>query len=317
MPNHHAQNVSAGSAAPIRRRTGAANGLREAISRGLLADYQVLAVLVSDRDIHDATGVWPAGPAARSRAVWPTHQSAVHVAVAAAHTSYRLRRIVVIHNSVPVSRRFTTTFPDIFGPGERRSLTVHHLDEKTSATRRAKILAELTEPASGLTTVLSTTRGPLRSLALPAIDAIVPAAPRLETGEIGHFLNLALRVDARRGQPVAIVLPAFLADDTIELKIQIKGTRFDHVRTVLRVLARQDPELVDELVEIGRDERARDGRIRILDGHGANLDRRLRGEIMGALYASIRRSITARTPSATTVNAAVLRRDFPRQGDAS
>lgn len=305
MPNQHT------------RRQAGSSGLREAISRGLLSDYQVIAVLVSDRDIHDATGVWPAGPAARSRYVWPTHQSAVHVAVAAAHTSYQLRRIVVIHNSVPVSRRFTTTFPDLFSPGERRALTVHHLDEKTSATRRAKILAGLTEPASGSTTVLSTTRGPLRSLALPAIDAIVPAAPRLVSGELGHFLNLALRVDAGRGQPVAIVLPAFLADDTIELKIQIKGTRFDHVRTVLRVLARQDPELVDELVEIGRGDRVRDGRIRILDGHGANLDARLRAEITAALYASIRRSINDHTRRAPTETGRTVRLGYSREGDAS
>ncbi|SKU64093.1 hypothetical protein [Mycobacteroides abscessus] len=316
MPNHYAHNISEASAT-VRRRPGSASGLREAIRGGLLSDYQILAVLVSDRDIQDATGVWPAGPAARSRAVWPTHQSAVHVALAAAHTSYRLRRIVVIHNSVPLSRRFTTTFPDIFSPGERRTLTIHHLDEKTSATRRAEILAALAEPASGSTMVLSTTRGPLRALSLPAIDAIVPAAPLLESRELGHFFNLALRVEEGRGQPVAIVLPAFLADDTIELKIQIKGTWFDHVRTALRVLARQDPELADEILELGRGEHARAGRIRILDGHGANLDRRLRAEIMSALYTSIRRSITAQTPSAPTANAALVRLDYPRQGDAS
>ncbi|MFE2008933.1 hypothetical protein ACFW6U_26915, partial [Pseudomonas guariconensis] len=85
----------------------------------------------------------------------------------------------------------------------------------------------------------------------------VPAAPLLESRELGHFFNLALRVEEGRGQPVAIVLPAFLADDTIEVKIQIKGTWFDHVRTALRVLARQDPELADEILELGRGEHAR------------------------------------------------------------
>lgn len=256
--------------------------LREAIRKNLLADYRLVLTLVGAADIIAATGMHPGGPVGRGERVWPAQQGVVQVAVAAAATKYRLRRIVVLHNSVPASRRFTTTFADVFAPSERSALRLVHVDDKVTAVRRRECLDALCSPGLGSWTVLSTVRKVMQSVTLPAVDALVLAAPLASISECRDYIYKALPVLRSRPRTVSIVLPAFL-DETQPVPGQIAGPAFTHVRRALAALSSDDPELSAEVFGSGG---AR-GRLKILDGDGAEVDRQLHAAIAEQLRSGI------------------------------
>lgn len=256
--------------------------LREAIRKNVLADYRLILALVGAADIVAATGMHPGGPAGRGEHAWPAHQGAVQVAVAAAATRYGLRRIVVLHNSVPASRRFTTTFAHVLAPTERSALRLIHVDNKITAVRRRECLDALCSPGPGSWTVLSTVRNVLQSLTLPAVDALVLAAPRASTAECGEYVHKALPVLRSRPRTVAVVLPAFL-DDSRPLPVQLSGSGFIHVRRALDSLSSEDPELRAEILRTN----GAGNRLKILDGHGADVDPRLHAAVTEQLKSVI------------------------------
>lgn len=255
--------------------------LREAINQGLLSDYEVAVVTVTDDDIRTALDSDADGPPEETVARVDTQLAATQVAVGAAITTYQLSRIMVFHNSVATSRRFAADLPAMLQGADVGPVRSMHLDAATPTAVRHDYLQALAEPGPVLAAVLSNVRCLGEGIDVPALDGIVFAAPRTSAIDITQSVGRALRIDPARPGRAVIVLPVFV-DDSADLVHQVRSSRFKHVYRTLLALADQDSALAGELygrphprrrggrgTPGGRGESGDRGRITVLAADGA------------------------------------------------
>lgn len=263
--------------------------VRAAIDARLLSDYVVAVVTVTDADvraaIHPLQAITVGG-----RAV-PADQVATQLAVAAAVRAYGLRRILVFHNSVAASRRFSEGLERVLaGAGDELAEKVvsMHIAGATAAGRRAECLAVLADPGRGRWAVLSNVRCLGVGVDVPALDGVVFASPRSSQIDIIQSVGRALRVDPSRPEPAVIVLPVFVEAGSEDVAQQVAESNFRHVYRTLLALADQDAELVGELRRGLRrrghtsnpsNGEGRGARLQVLDVSGALAP----GEVLAAL----------------------------------
>lgn len=226
--------------------------VRSAIDAGLLSDYLIAVVALTDSDVREA--VTAGGlPVMVGEQPLPAEQVAVQLAVAVAAETYGLRRIMVFHNSIAASQAFTDTLaPIVDGRGVRADeLVAMHIDGATPARQRGQHLDVLAAPPGGGLAVLSNVRCLGQGIDVPALDGVVFAGPRTSALDITQCVGRALRLDPQREDPAVVVLPVFL-DAEEDLHAQVASSRFRHVYRTLLALADQDTELADELSTIRR-----------------------------------------------------------------
>lgn len=228
--------------------------MREAINQGLLSDYEVAVVTVTDDAIRAALDLDTTGPAEANSAELDAHLTATQVAVGTAMSAYALQRIMVFHNSVESSRKFACSLAQTLHDTGVPTVRSMHLDASTPAAARHDYLQSLAEPGRGHAAVLSNVRCLGEGIDVPALDGIVFAAPRTSTIDITQSVGRALRIDPDRPGRAVIVLPVFI-DDRADLVEQVRSSRFKHVYRTLLALADQDSALAGEL--IGRRARRR------------------------------------------------------------
>ncbi|MEY8019054.1 DEAD/DEAH box helicase [Mycobacterium servetii] len=226
--------------------------VRSAIDAGLLSDYLIAVVAVTDNDVREAITAG-GSPVMVGEQPLPVEQVAVQLAVAAAARTYDLRRIMVFHNSIAASRAFTDTLATIVdGRGVRaEDLVAMHLDGDTPALQRDEHLQVLAAPPDQGLAVLSNVRCLGQGIDVPALDGVVFAGPRTSQLDITQCVGRALRLDPQRADPAVVVLPVFL-DAAADLHAQVASSRFRHVYRTLLALADQDTELADELSMVYR-----------------------------------------------------------------
>lgn len=220
--------------------------MRAAIEQGLLSDYEIAVVTVTDNDILKAISI-EADASQEARAAAQSNQlTATQVAVAAAMTNYELSRIMVFHNRISISRHFAETLPAVLANPVGHHVISMHLDASTKTEVRNQYLEMLAEPGQGRQAVLSNVRCLSEGIDVPALDGIVFAAPRTSTIDITQSVGRALRVDPQRSGRAVIVLPVFV-DDSVDLVEQVSNSSFKHVYRTLLALADQDSALAGEL----------------------------------------------------------------------
>ncbi|WP_081272087.1 DEAD/DEAH box helicase [Mycobacteroides immunogenum] len=261
-------------------------GVREAIDQGLLSDYEIAIVTVTNDQIRDA--MHARGDTAPQPQCAGEQLAAVQVAVGAARAAYGLSRMMVFHNRVAISRDFTSGLADVVGTGPGSGLIAMHVDGTTSTTSRQKYLDKLEHPGDEKWAVLSSVRCLGEGIDVPSLDGIVFAAPRTSTIDITQCVGRALRLAPDRPGRAVIVLPVF-ADDRGDLTQQVAGSGYKHVYRTLIALADQDSALAGELAGTpargtagrARGNRARGGqpRIKVLTADGAPAMDELRAAI--------------------------------------
>jgi predicted helicase len=130
--------------------------LSDAIDLGLLADYQILVPVVTDKDLRD----WLAtGPRAGADGV---RLAGRQVAVLRAIADHRLRRVLTFHHRVADARAFATTLthtahalPDTLQPA---GLWAQWISGDHTPQVRRRLLMEFAQHPPGSTAVLSNAR---------------------------------------------------------------------------------------------------------------------------------------------------------------
>lgn len=220
--------------------------MREAIELGLLSDYEIAVVTVTDEDIHKEISCESDAPIEVKAALVDSQLAATQVAVGTAMSTYDLSRIMVFHNRINTSRKFAKTLPAMLDSSASQTVDSMHLDASTDTEERHRCLQTLADPGDGRRAVLSNVRCLGEGIDVPALDAIVFAAPRTSTIDITQSVGRALRVDPQRPGRAVIVLPVFI-DDSVDLLEQVGNSAFKHVYRTLLALADQDSALAGEL----------------------------------------------------------------------
>ncbi|MGQ4617325.1 Helicase associated domain protein [Nocardia sp. R7R-8] len=228
-----------------------------AIESGLLADYRVAVVMVTDAEIAELTSAGRVVQVA-GRAV-PARMLAMQIALAKAVRDYRLRRVITYHGRVSSATRFAAGLRsaiELLPVAERPPWPVRArwVSGDSSPRLRREALAGLRHPGAA-TAVVSNARVLAEGVDVPALDAVMFADPRDSATDVVQAVGRALRRGGDSGKIATIIVPIFLTEGE-NPQAALDGSEFDTVWRVVRALRAHDERIADYLDRRRRDTRA-------------------------------------------------------------
>ncbi|GHB51945.1 hypothetical protein GCM10010331_44370 [Streptomyces xanthochromogenes] len=225
-----------------------------AIQRGLLSDFRVAVVLVTDTEVHQVLLSQQGMPRQEELT---TSQVAAQIAVARAIEEYGLRRIIAFHGRRDRSRIFTDTLANTASKVTSVPIQALHIDGLSSPTQRREVLGKLAHPAEGSATVLSNIQVLTEGVDVPSVDSVVFADPKTSKIAIAQAVGRALRLHPGKDKPSVIVLPVYLAPGESPEQV-LAGSDFRHVWAVLSSLRdfdeRMDAAFTQARMDLGEQE---------------------------------------------------------------
>uniref|UniRef100_A0AAU3H3I0 Helicase associated domain protein n=1 Tax=Streptomyces sp. NBC_01401 TaxID=2903854 RepID=A0AAU3H3I0_9ACTN len=223
-------------------------GLADAIERGIVADYQVLVVVVDDQD-QDLLSILndphPAGSAHHNG----LRNSAVQVAVVRAIHDHKLRRILAFHNRVEAATGFARTLPQtaakVHDPLRRDHLWSHAVYGEQNDTVTQSLLAAFDDPGQDVA-VLSNARMLNEGVDLPDLDAVVFAAPRYSTIDAVQGVARGLRQSPGAGKRTTLLIPVYLPETGDGADI-LESSDFAALIAILQALRSHDESFMDRV----------------------------------------------------------------------
>lgn len=181
--------------------------LREAIEGGHLEDYRVVVVGVTAADVLrrmvTAVGDNDAAPSPLAAA---TQLAVLH----ARQTHPHVRSVLAFHNRIADSRQWSAQFRQVAKAVDGGDVEVFHVDAGSAPAWRTRALRALESPG-GRTVVVSNCRLFGEGVDVPALDAVLFAAPRTSAVDIVQVVGRALRRHpSRRDEPALVVLPVLV-----------------------------------------------------------------------------------------------------------
>lgn len=273
--------------------------LSEAISRGIVAPYQVLCLDIRDPDLYDALTSEDTG----SDAVRGARLAAVQTGLMRAAVEERFRRVLSFHSrvgeaeamaaSVPgVAARLAEEEPDVYpaagqvwadwlygehGPGHRRGV----LDEFASDYLGGPGLEGQDMRAEFR--VLSSVRVLGEGVDTAECDAVLFSDARGSMVDIVQMVGRALRLHPGRGKLASLVVPVFLGPDEYPNEL-LTSDAYSTLSKVLGALRAHDADTIEALAdprvrnsrsvaELTSERAELDGDDDVLDGAGMEADR--------------------------------------------
>ncbi|MFE4830706.1 Helicase associated domain protein [Streptomyces sp. NPDC056672] len=223
-------------------------GLADAIERGIVADYQVLVVVVDDQD-QDLLSILndphPAGTAHHDG----LRNAAVQVAVVRAIHEHKLRRVLAFHNRVEAATGFARTLPQtaalVHNPLRRDHLWSHAVYGEQDDTVTRSLLAAFDDPGQDVA-VLSNARMLKEGVDLPDLDAVVFAAPRYSTIDAVQSVARGLRQSPGAGKRTTLLIPVYLPETGDGADI-LESSDFAALIAILQALRSHDESFMDRV----------------------------------------------------------------------
>jgi superfamily II DNA or RNA helicase len=234
-----------------------------AIEQGLLSDYQVVVVGVSDREAR-TLAERGAFVSADGESVTDARTLAREIGLLRSMAKYDLRRIVTFHSRVSFARRFASSLPQTtqWLPARRRpsgTLWAQHVSGEMTAGERDLRLRQLRAVTGDERGVLANARCLTEGVDVPTLDGVAFIDPRRSQVDVVQAVGRAIRKaeDKLHG---TIVIPVLVtADDDPEQVLE--SSEFDRVWEVVRALRNHDDDLAEELDALRR-ERGRRGSVK-------------------------------------------------------
>lgn len=188
--------------------------MREAIDQSILSDYQVAIIGVDSRDVlellhdHDEdSGDAPLDPQAAA-----TQLALLH----ARDTHPELQSILAFHNRIIDSKQWCRQLRSLAKVDDRaEDIEVFHVDATSAQKHRTQALNALAHPGDRQV-VVSNCRLFGEGVDVPALDAVLFAAPRSSTVDVVQIVGRALRKHPdKQGRKALIILPVVYSDDNV------------------------------------------------------------------------------------------------------
>ena len=207
---------------------------RQAIDSKLLADYSVVAIGISDKEVRQ----WMSESASCGELGTAT-ELAMNYALNLAMRKHGARRAISYHSRVQTAEDFADRHRRLFG-----DVFSAHVSGRQSADARKENLAQFaTAPLATVTNVRCLVEG----FDLPAVDMVFFCDPKRSTIDVIQSMGRALRIDSSRpGKRGLIVLPVFHAS-VGDLDDGLAHGDYRHVVDVLTALSETDEVLKGEI----------------------------------------------------------------------
>lgn len=224
---------------------------REAITRNHLSDYDITLIGITSHQarthLHrliNTTG-----------SDYTLTDAASHLALARASVTHpHIHSVLAFHNRVAASRSWTQRLPGVYHEiadgTERRPVRAVHIDGDTPPDERDTALAMLAEPRDRLC-VVSNCRVLAEGVDVPALDAVLFAAPRTAGPDIVQIIGRAIRPHPNGpNHKATIIVPVLLPNDADDTAADLAAARTSHLSAwrILTSLADQDELLHQSLL---------------------------------------------------------------------
>jgi hypothetical protein len=266
----------------------------EAISRGLLSDYQVVVVGANDATFESyfETGrlmVDEHGRVIDARTVVSA------IALMRAIAKYDLRRVLTFHGRVKRARDFADVLRRIdalLSPEHRGSrLWTGHVSGEMPSGQRDALLSHFTQLGPDDIGVISNARCLGEGVDLPAVDCVAFIDPRDSLVDIIQAVGRAIRKNPAKR--VGTILVPVIIDPREDPTVAMADSQFEAVWNVLRALRAHDETLAESLDRL----RYQMGR---LGNRDFRLPRRVYVDMPAAITEDFVRAFDARLIEATT-----------------
>lgn len=209
----------------------------EAIEKGILVDYHIVVVGVSDLEVQNAiiSRKWISENAT-------IEDIAQNYALQKAVDKYGITHAITFHASISRAQTFKDRHEQFFG-----HMKAFHINGSYSSAERIRILDDFACAPLG---AISNARCLTEGVDLPAIDAVMFCDSKTSRTDIVQAAGRALRKDKNKPNKQGyIIIPIFHKDaETVENAI-LNGP-FRHVVSVVRALADHDSRLEDEITQV-------------------------------------------------------------------
>lgn len=220
---------------------------KKAIEDGIITDYKIVTVLVSDDEIQDLI---------KKNKYVTDHVINVDeaeaqilttaIALKKAIKEYNLKHTVSFHKSIGASKEFQSLYQKIDTTAENPK--VFHISSKLNAGARAELLKDFREANKA---IITNARCLTEGVDVPAIDCVLFADQKQSVVDIVQASGRALRqyTDKNTGLRKEfgyIIIPIVLKEEE-SLDNLMDSTRFKKVTKIVTSLATQDETIVEEL----------------------------------------------------------------------
>ncbi|MGA6871315.1 Helicase associated domain protein [Streptomyces pratensis] len=224
--------------------------LAEAIDQGLLADYRIVAVEISDAELHRVLRY----ASIDSSGAEGVRVAAAQIALLRAQHLYDLRRTLTFHRLIASASAFAETLHEtaaLMPPETQSPLLVGTVHAKQRPALRRQSLVDFgSVPINSTSTGMAPHRAVLTNcrclgegIDVPSIDSIVFADSKQSSLDIVQAVGRALRQNPGDDKVSAIVVPVFMEPGQA-LEEGVKGTRYRLLYQVLIALSTYDEHII-------------------------------------------------------------------------
>lgn len=235
---------------------------KEAIDAGIIADYKILTVTVTDEQIESLirenrliTGKKGEIEEQEAQAL------AAGIALARAVKRRGIKHAISFHRSIRSAQEFADRQTALVEAGYLRPrVTPLHISSKKTAGQRAQLLDEFKSETRAL---MTNARCLTEGVDVPAIDCVLFADPKQSVIDIVQAAGRALR--PYEGKPYGYIMLPLVIPSGIDFEAFAETTAFRQVARVVTALSTQDERIAVEFRTRAAGERA-SGRIVEIEG---------------------------------------------------
>lgn len=210
---------------------------KEAIDQGILVDYKIIAMGVSDTEI--ATLIKERKYLLDNLSV---DELANNYALEKFMAKYNSGHAITFHSSVNKARKFQERHQDLFTDVE-----TFHVNGTQSTNERS---VSLNAFAHSFKSVITNARCLTEGVDVPAIDAVYFCDPKSSKIDIVQAAGRALRRADHLGKKIGYIVVPIFHRDPDRLEDAIEESVFNNLISIVRALSSHDERLVDEIRRI-------------------------------------------------------------------
>ena len=224
----------------------------EAVERGILSQYQVAVIEVTDAELSNAAQVLDT-VMVDGHELNTDHVASI-IALSKAARGIGLHSVIAYFNSRAASKAFVEAFQIVHSS---RSIllsggTAEHIDGNMKLTDRSAALSRLATVGDDGFHLVSNARCLTEGIDVPVLDGVLFGEPRSSQIDVVQCVGRAIRKNPRTDNPALIVL-AVRTGDGQDVETAIAEAGFAKVRQVIAALGDHDPRIAEAARTLSRD----------------------------------------------------------------
>ena len=216
---------------------------KQAIDDGIICDYKILTVVVSDSEVANlmAEHTELTAQLDNQKVQTDAHNLAAGIAIEKVFEKHEIKHALSFHRSIKRAEDFNKQQDAFSGKlGSKQLIENRNISSRLSAGQRSQLLNDF---AASERSLISNARCLTEGVDIPSIDCVVFIDPKQSTVDIVQAAGRAMRQSKATGKTHGYILIPIIVPDGQDLDQFAEGTDFASVARVITSLSTQDGEI--------------------------------------------------------------------------